>query len=636
MKKFLPILFFSFQSLVAQAQGPLIELKTSIDKAVLYYEGAQVTRSGSVALPEGRSEVVIRNLSPLIRFSTVQLKSESGITLLGVRLDTEKEKESTEKPPGEDPEKNRKLAALTKKIEVDSFARTLLENEEAMINQNLYRDTEKLKPIEIKAALDLLQPRLNYLRRQIHRLDSSIATRWAQVNQLQENAHAFDTITEPKKPSLRFTVACPKGENVRFTLTYFTWNAGWTPGYHLMVNDVNSPLNLRYKARIFQATGEDWKDIPITLTNADPDQKGEPAALLPYIVTKGFPQTSRASKKRSYFVKRSGRIFDNAAIPIPYPKIVVNHFPGGQVEFFGTSKGEFDLLVPENQNCNFSIISAKGHQARYINKWTDKYYLNPGGTLSLQDKENYSIAAESMAKMPSRNSGSIIERQGKAKRVKEEEKSYQLPEVRESQNQNHVLYEIKEKLRLNSRNPEVLVDIQEMSIPASYRYVATPKVSPDVFLTASVPDFQELNLLEGDATLYFENTFIGNFRLKPEQEEDTLTLNLGVDPAITVKRTKLMNKAKKAFIGEGRKVAREIEFQAKNGKTIPVPITVFDQYPVSDQEKVKINQQEHSGARLEPGTGELRWDFVLQPKKDKKWQLKYEVEYPLGQPVYLE
>jgi hypothetical protein len=126
MKSLITIILFGAIGLKVSAQGPLLELKTSIDKVTLYFEGAQVTRSGSLSLPEGRSEVVVRNLSHLIRFSTVQLKSESGITLLGVRLDTEKENETSEKTGEEDPEKNRKLAALTKKIEADSFSKTLL------------------------------------------------------------------------------------------------------------------------------------------------------------------------------------------------------------------------------------------------------------------------------------------------------------------------------------------------------------------------------------------------------------------------------------------------------------------------------------------------------------------------------
>ena len=636
MKSLITIILFGAIGLKVSAQGPLLELKTSIDKVTLYFEGAQVTRSGSLSLPEGRSEVVVRNLSHLIRFSTVQLKSESGITLLGVRLDTEKENETSEKTGEEDPEKNRKLAALTKKIEADSFSKTLLENEENMINQNLFRETEKLKPTEIKAALDLLQPRLNYLRRQIHRLDSSIGARWEQINILQENGQALDTVAEPKKPSLRFMVSCSKAENVRFSLTYFTWNAGWVPGYDLKIKDAKSPLSLRYKARIFQATGEDWKDIPITLTNADPDQKGGPVALLPYYVTKGFPQSSRVAKKRNYFAKQLGRVYDNAALPIPYPKIIVDHFPGGRVEYFGNSKGEFELLVPEGNNCNFTIVSLKGHQAQYVRSWKEKYYLNPVATTSRDAKEEEKpMISASMSMIPA-----AAERQGmvesKAKRIKSEAQENQLPQVQESQNQNHVSFEIREKFRLNSRNPEVLVDVQEMEIPAVYSYVATPKVSPDVYLTARLADWQELNLLEGEATIYFENTFIGNFRLKPDQEEDTLTLNLGADPAITVKRTKLMNKSHTSLIGTGRKVTRDFEFQAKNGKSIPIDITIYDQYPVSDQDKVKVYQVEHSGAKLETTTGELRWDFVLPPKKEKKWQLKYEIEYPNGQPVYLE
>ena len=56
------------------------------------------------------------------------------------------------------------------------------------------------------------------------------------------------------------------------TAEYFTNNAGWTPIYDIRVDDISKPINLIYKADVFQNTGNDWKNIDVTLSTNNPSR----------------------------------------------------------------------------------------------------------------------------------------------------------------------------------------------------------------------------------------------------------------------------------------------------------------------------------------------------------------------------
>ena len=43
-------------------------------------------------------------------------------------------------------------------------------------------------------------------------------------------------------------------------------NAGWTPFYDVRSESINSPVNLTYKAKVFQNTNEEWSNIKLSLS----------------------------------------------------------------------------------------------------------------------------------------------------------------------------------------------------------------------------------------------------------------------------------------------------------------------------------------------------------------------------------
>jgi len=197
-------------------------------------------------------------------------------------------------------------------------------------------------------------------------------------------------------------------------------------------------------------------------------------------------------------------------------------------------------------------------------------------------------------------------------------------------------FDIKEPYTIPSSGKEINVDIFDLNLNADLQYISIPKLDPGAYLVASLPDWEELNLLTGEASVYYENNYIGKTRIEVENGKDTLELSLGSDKQVSVTRTKIRSINKRQVLGSAKTASRKFQFKVKNNKTIPVPITIIDQFPISNNADVTVGQVEKSGAEHVDWSGELKWKFILEPGKEKKWPLIYKVKYPGGVSVYLE
>ena len=146
------------------------------------------------------------------------------------------------------------------------------------------------------------------------------------------------------------------------------------------------------------------------------------------------------------------------------------------------------------------------------------------------------------------------------------------------------------------------VEIQRLTAPADYKYVTLPKLSPLAYLTANITDWAKLSLQSGEATLYFENSFVGKSTLNVNQLTDTLTISLGTDNSILVKgETKDFTSRK--VIGSNRTDTYSFLLTIRNNKSNPVKITLNDQVPVSSNSSISIDTIELSGGKMNKQTG---------------------------------
>ena len=125
------------------------------------------------------------------------------------------------------------------------------------------------------------------------------------------------------------------------------------------------------------------------------------------------------------------------------------------------------------------------------------------------------------------------------------------------------------------------VEIKEVNTPATYQYYVTPKLDRDAFLTAQVTNWEQYNLLSGEANLFFEGTYLGKTYLNTQNTNDTLNVSLGRDKNVVVTRTKLNDYTKKGFLSNKRTDSRGYEIAVRNKKPQAINIIVEDQLPLS-------------------------------------------------------
>jgi uncharacterized protein (TIGR02231 family) len=180
------------------------------------------------------------------------------------------------------------------------------------------------------------------------------------------------------------------------------------------------------------------------------------------------------------------------------------------------------------------------------------------------------------------------------------------------------------------------IEIQRTTSPAEYKYVTIPKLSPIAYLTGNIADWAKQSLLSGEATLYFENTFVGKSYLNVNQLTDTLTISLGTDNSILVKREKRKDFTSKKVIGSNKTDSYSFLLTVRNNKATPVKITVNDQIPVSSNSSITVEALELSGGMLNSETGTIKWDLDMKPQEKKELIISYSVKYPKNQKIILE
>jgi uncharacterized protein (TIGR02231 family) len=180
------------------------------------------------------------------------------------------------------------------------------------------------------------------------------------------------------------------------------------------------------------------------------------------------------------------------------------------------------------------------------------------------------------------------------------------------------------------------IEIQRTNTAAEYKYVTIPKLSQIAYLTGNITDWAKQSLIGGEATLYFENTFVGKSYLNVNQLTDTLTISLGTDNSILVKREKRQDFTSRKVLGSNKTETYSFLITVRNNKSTPIRITVNDQIPVSSNSGIEVDAVELSGGRYNSQTGEIKWDLSIKPQETKQLILTYSVKYPKDKTVILE
>ncbi|MBK8497631.1 MAG: DUF4139 domain-containing protein [Flavobacteriales bacterium] len=191
-------------------------------------------------------------------------------------------------------------------------------------------------------------------------------------------------------------------------------------------------------------------------------------------------------------------------------------------------------------------------------------------------------------------------------------------------------FKIKRTYDIPSDARPYMVEVAEHSLPAAYSYVAAPKVDRDAFLMARITGWEQLDLVDGPANVYYEDSYVGESRINTAGINDTLDLSLGRDNDIRVERKELEDRTSRRIIGSERKQTMSYEITVKNTTSAPIHLVLRDQVPVSMNDQIKVEVLELSKGELDAREGIVSWPMDLQPGASQTVKLSFEIRHPKG------
>lgn len=180
------------------------------------------------------------------------------------------------------------------------------------------------------------------------------------------------------------------------------------------------------------------------------------------------------------------------------------------------------------------------------------------------------------------------------------------------------------------------VGIKTHSVPATFKHYCTPKLDKDAFLYARTTGWEDLNLIPGQANVFFEGTFVGQSLLNVQSTADTLDVSLGRDKGVVVERIRRKRSDDKAAIGGKRTINVGFDISVRNTKGSAVDIEVRDQHPLSPRSEIEVKLEEKGSANVNDQTGQLTWNVRVEPKSTTKLGFAYSVKHPKDMPVVVE
>lgn len=653
------------------------ECSSIIKEVTVYLNGAQITRTATFNLKSGSSEIRFIGLSPEVDENSIQISGLRSVSILSMDYGINFLNKSENLP--ETLYLKSKLKSYQNEIAILKNQITGLQEEEMLIttNRNIKATTETLDLEKLKKISSFYRKRITEIRNEILTLNTKINT--INIDVRDANLQLSEITKEPQTTQGELIVKfdAPMNITLNLIISYLVDNAGWVPSYDIKSAALNKPISLKYKAHVYQNTGNAWKNIKINLSTGNPNlSTSKPNLDVKYLnYTNGYKNRPKATSRKKYYynpiVKRvTGTVTDQSGQPLPGCNVIIKGTnKGTQTDF----DGKYSLDIIEGHELSFSYVgfspidlpiyaslinvnleesaeqlnevvvsgygkSLKGRATGVMIRGTSSakeeqlpLYIIDGvpvqgymeGDIDKNEIQSLEILkdASATAIYGSRGSNGVIVITTKNSHT--------------SDNVINTKFEIKKPYSIASDGDVIAIEINSYKLDAKYEYLAIPVLNENVFLTASFSDWEKYNLLPGEGNIYFKGGFSGKTVLDPYTTKKEITVSLGIDAGITVTRKQDRNFKSKSFMGNNRILDRAYDIEVKNNKETTINLKLMDRVPLSQNKEIKVDKIETYNAEYNKLKGVLIWNINLESRNSQKVRFSYQVKYPKNRYISL-
>lgn len=652
------------------------ETKSSIAAVQLYSDQALVTREATVSFRAGRSTLRFPGLPAALAEDSVQLrlKPATGVRILEVRTISHHKKvfrrAEAKKAEQQVEEAQSALRKLTDEYRALAQESSFLQKIQVGLHPTEGRSMRRVDSLRWEQTLD-------FVRRSLADNNNRTAELLAKVDSAREQltvalavADRHRSTTSLVTKEVRVLVMAASASTAKLELDYRVSGAGWYPNYTARVHTVSAKPNegkvrLLSYALVRNQTGEDWRNVRLNFSAADPAETaqlpalyswriraklrpepksrpapGRGAADAPANESRASGSVSRSRLKKS-LPKRVARE-DNAPAEEPTPAArppQVQQQLNDRVSKARSFYSRNQTVIKDKRARKRSLEVERNIQAVTTNKVAQEDSFRGG---HYQDALTRSeIVLRNIDQLDPKYQVFFANERKRARSIRmrslrlleQQELVRDLIDPRRSARGYDYRYTAagRETVRSDGTFHRVLVNDTELS--ADLLFEAAPERKPLAFLAGKVTYQGDVPMLAGPVAVFHNSDYVGAAKLGNVSARQTFALHLGNDPAIEIQRRKDEFRSRSGLITEQYDFKRSVHLKIHNRKQTPVTLDLLDRVPVSSDERVKITDLTFSTQPLASSSkshGLYRFRLNLKAGEKKEIIIRYTLSHPVN------
>lgn len=612
--------FLSAQESVPAAPVPVAEnaaesaVATRIASVIVFPQGARITRTAEVHLKAGEQEIILEGFPAGINPASITAETsvpEARIVSVSSGLHYAHAHGNGEAAAKLQEEINRlrsKIAAVNTQISrLTNFYERLKNN-----TASPARNKGELKAIDVQAVIRDSDFILNEMQKTRSRI------RLLQKEQEREQLNLEIALSENKKlqaynrtagSRLILKIIANSNASGKLDVHYMVNSASWRPSYDMIVDSSDKTTRLVAYGVVAQQTGEDWANVPVTLSTARPTVSSDLPEFKKHLVTERFQSRRNYASSKSFksdggsageieSIMAEEDVADRRTFETPRrARYVVSNVPVGNCVRLANGR-----TVQNAQNIRFS-------DGNYV-------FLNSEGVLE-------KVAAGEILEISqtAKNSGTPGDKIPHA-RLRDPSENLRGLDFR---------YELARTENIPSTGTPHRYLLSSETFSGDFYYQIVPAINTNAYQMLAVENKRFRPILAGPANIFYGADFIGEMDLPYTQRDGKILIPLGVDPRILVERQKLNDIGTVGTFTHSRRNRVSTEILIRNRTPESIRVVCDEAIPRSSTDKIEISEPNFSpSARFNAETGIAQWSESLAPSQETKLNVRYTLEYPMN------
>jgi hypothetical protein len=485
-----------------------------------------------------------------------------------------------------------------------------------------------------------------------------------ELDSLPPKTESVESYISTGKPARASDDEPPKSKGPSLRISYVTGGAGWKPRYDMRLDTTSETALLTYRAEFSNNTGETWTDATVTLStsqtsftgledkvpwldswrmNLRKDAGAAEGSLAQEIYSTKEKQMKQVKKRKrgnspdsyspSYISEESPAYSPTSPVcspPRAAPPATSYLFGSGASAFGGVNASAFGgVNAPTERHQQHQKLFRKRTRPRNVfldvEAEVDELFSDE------EEEEDDDDTIDIPRKMGLALSKSV---------------SYGLTTTYDLPGARTIPYS-----RLARRHV-----IKELTLPnVKFSHISVPKLQAAAFLKARITNSSSISLLQGPCGLTVDGSFLGNSTVERCAPGGTFELSLGIDEEVLISYQKPVRKmASQGMLSREQVATYERSISVHNAKRKKVEVLLFDQVPVSEDERLKIalltpkvreeglmsaasvkstGGKELMVNRLLKKGGEIRFVVPLDKGDGVVLPVEYEARFPIGEHI---